>query len=353
MTTVLCRWRYPIALVAILAAITPEAVIDGKGTNPEGAQFQARTTAYVGRSSVKLPPPETPAVMRAEANLARHRLSPEPGNQYFDGWGVNAAAGKTFNVAGVNLLVPTVDCSNVIVGTSGTAYITGWVGLEPIATGGDLEQTGFYGWCTGPAGKRATAGPFFSAWYYIYPHTVVTNYAGQPALHPDDLLGFEVAWNASTHRFDFTFADHTTGQTFHASLACPSGDNCSIRNNAGVVTESPGGGPPAYPMPYWPYADCGNCFNAPVSLDYSGAFVRTSDGAQGSLGGKTGEWTTTGPFTMAFPTEPKPYAIGGYYNTTTNLFSQGYPTPLMAGGTAFTTGCVQVVDNNPQDDLFC
>ena len=76
MITVLRLRRYLIAVLAVLAATTAGAIINGQGTNARGAPFRARTTAYVSKSPVKLPPPETPAVMRAEAKLARPALSP-------------------------------------------------------------------------------------------------------------------------------------------------------------------------------------------------------------------------------------------------------------------------------------
>jgi hypothetical protein len=106
-------------------------------------------------------------------------------------------------------------------------------------------------------------------------------------------------------------------------------------------------------MPYWAYADCLSCSPPTSGLSYSGAFLRTTDGAQGSLGAKSGEWTAATRATMVFPAETPPYAIGGYSDPSTGVIEQGFPGPLTAGGTAFLTGCFQVVNSNPQDDIFC
>jgi len=303
--------------------------------------------------------PETLAMLTAETParqaLARRGV-PIPGNMYWDGYAVTTASGKQIDKTGANLTIPNVDCKDSMIGTTstnGASFLTGWVGIDGYGTS-DLSQTGFFAYCTGTPGHKATGGPFYYAWYYICcaASSKLVPYPGQPAIHPGDSLGFEVTWNTSTRKFDFTFADHATNQTFNAAEACPSGENCSLLKTAEVITESPGGGPPGDPLPYWQYADCLSC-SPPVSgLQYSGAFVHGLDGTRGTLDTFGGEWTSSGKLFMKFPSEAPPYAIGGWLDNGGNI-DQGYPGDLTSAGSTFLTGCVQVLDNNPQDDLFC
>lgn len=298
----------------------------------------------------KSPAPETSAIARAEGALLRQRPPPQPGNAPFAGYGVTVVVGKNVVQVTTTFTVPTLFCSDTVVGTSGAAYLTSWDGLE--APNSTLPQTGIYAWCTGTPGHKATGGPFYSAWYYICCSQVlpVTNYPGQPALHPGDSLTFETSLNTGTGQYTFTFTDHATSQVFSATTGCPPDLTCQTPISAFTVSEAPGGGPPAYPLPHWAYADCLNCNPKQYTVNFSGTTIVSIDGTQGTLNTLAGEWNN-GNLVMSFPGEAVPYFTAGYLNGFT--WKQGFPGPLSGDGKSFTTGCIKVVDSNSQDDQFC
>lgn len=296
------------------------------------------------------PVPDTSAIIKAEAALLHHKLPPQPGNSVFAGYGVTAVVGKNIVQVTTTFTVPTVLCSDTVVGTSGHAYITPWDGLE--ASNSTLPQTGLYAWCTGPAGHLATSGPFYTAWYYICCSQTVplVNYPGQPTLHAGDSLTFETSLNTGTGQYTFTFTDHATNQVFSATVGCPSDLTCPTPQTAFTVSEAPGGGPPAFPLPHWAYADCLNCNPKLYTVDFSGTSIVSSDGSQGTLNSLAGEWNN-GNLVMSFPGISTPYFIAGYLNGFT--WKQGFPGPLSTDGKSFTTGCIKIVDSTPSDDQFC
>jgi hypothetical protein len=244
--------------------------------------------------------------------------TPQPGNQFWSGYAVTAGSSTTINQINGSFTIPSIDCSLSYIGSNGFAVTDFWVGIDGFGEN-TVEQDGIEAWCTGPANRMGTAGPFYSAWYDICcTGRGLTFFPNQPALHAGDSVQFATVWNTATRQYNFDyidFSDHNKRLT--AAESCPSGSTCSNKT-AEVITEAPGGGPPTWLVAYW-----SNNETYTAARIFSGSH-------QGSLKTNGTLWTSSGPLLMKFPNQPPPYVIANS------------PSALSSDGQSFSNGAVVV-----------
>jgi Peptidase A4 family len=157
--------------------------------------------------------------------------------------------------------VPSVNCANSTLGTSGFAYASTWVGLDGW-TDSTVEQDGIDGWCD------STGTPQYASWYEMYPLAPVAI----GGVNPGDAIQAAIKYLGGGV-WDLALVDVTQNAGFSVHQSCPSGSRC-FNSSAEVVTEDPGGAVPAYDL-----ADYG-------MANYDG--IRVAFGAHsGSMGNST------------------------------------------------------------------
>jgi hypothetical protein len=249
------------------------------------------------------------------------------------GYGVTADAGKTMDWAGTTLTVPAVDCATTIIGTSGYALETYWVGIDGFS-GSTVEQDGIDVWCTGTPGKDGTGNPSYGAWYEICCGQAIVYYSNQPSINANDVLVFSVKYLTSgTHSGDYEFAyidksDANKELITYESCAAVNGSNDCLNATAEVLTEATvGATPTTYTTPQW---------EVPNGPDYRSTFVQMSDGSKGTLNALAGEYGTE-KLTQSFPGYAYPYNIVD--GPPQSVADYGDPGALSADGTSFDTTC--------------
>jgi hypothetical protein len=206
-------------------------------------------------SHVKLPRTHlaSPKVLHTAA--ARRAGSATSGN--WSGFVDVPDKGNTFRFVTANFNVPNLNCTNSVPGSSGAAYFSGWTGLDGWADG-TVEQQGIESYCSG-----STQGLW--VFYEMYPAAPVV-FSGA---HPGDAIQVSTYYSASTKQYQLIVKDITEGgDGVSVEVKCASTCNNS---SAEVVSEAPGGGPPAYGL-----ADFG-------AVSYTNAGVTTQAGTHGVL----------------------------------------------------------------------
>jgi hypothetical protein len=188
-------------------------------------------------------------------------------------WSGYAAVAKT-NVAlryvTSTFTVPSINCSDVAIGSAGETYAAEWVGLDGFNSS-TVEQTGVDSFCTSSSGAATN-----QAWYEMYPLDPVV-FSG---VNAGDKIWVSVYYDTSTSEYQLFLDDETTGSTMETNQPCPSGSSCD-RNSAEVIEEDPGGSVSGGIN----LADFG-------TVNFSASHVTSRSGLHASLAASS-LWTTT------------------------------------------------------------
>jgi hypothetical protein len=154
--------------------------------------------------------------------------------------------------------VPSVNCAQSALGTSGSAYTSTWAGLDGFSDN-TVEQEGVDGFCT-----STTGAPSYFAWYEMFPNAPVA-FTG---VSPGDAIS--VTTDKVGSNWVLTLHDLTTGGGFTTTQPCPQGAKCRDAS-AEVITEDPGASIPVFDL-----ADFG-------LVNHTAVLLHTSTGVRGSL----------------------------------------------------------------------
>jgi hypothetical protein len=254
-----------------------------------------------------------------------HGVEPTPyAQQYWSGHGVTADSGVDINKIQADVTLPTINCSDTYIGSSGYAMMYDWVGIDGYGTG-DVEQTGFAAWCSGTPGDLGSGSASYDAWYTIvgggssvWPGL---EYFSPPGgtLVAGAKLQFTAQWDSATSKYEFTLGYGTNyGSTITDSLACPSGGSCGF-STAEATLEQPSGSMPGYPLPEWSGGG-----------GWNNVAITSSTGTTGSLDALAGYWNPV-TFNMIYGS---PVIAAG---DTTDGY--GDPGALNPTGTSFAANC--------------
>jgi hypothetical protein len=169
---------------------------------------------------VHLTPTHLPHASRVSAGL----LS----SSNWAGYAVDADSGRVITHIQDLFSVPSINCANSTIGTSGFAYVADWAGLDGLFTS-TVEQDGVDAYCT-----STSSPPVYFAWYEMYPDAPVTI----SGVDPGDAI-ISIVTRVSTG-WQLTVEDRTNGGSFTTVQPCPAGSSCSDAS-AEVITEDPGG----------------------------------------------------------------------------------------------------------------
>jgi hypothetical protein len=133
--------------------------------------------------------------------------------------------------------VPSVNCANSTLGTSGFAYDSQWAGLDGAFAGSNtVEQDGVDGFCD------SSGVPQYDSWYEMYPLNPVV-FTG---VMPGDAIQASVRY-LGRGMFNLALTDLTQNAGFNVNQSCPAGSSC-LKSSAEVISEDPGGAVPAYDL---------------------------------------------------------------------------------------------------------
>jgi Peptidase A4 family len=135
-----------------------------------------------------------------------------------------------------HLNVPSVNCADSTVGTSGFAANSQWVGLDGLGKVPDgdsttVEQVGVTGYC-----QTGSTTPTYYVWYDMYP----AEGAAFSGVSPGDELNLSVYYNPGQNEYDLGLTDLNNSSVFLSiPSTCPSGSTC-LNSSAEVITQDPG-----------------------------------------------------------------------------------------------------------------
>ena len=184
------------------------------------------------------------------------------------GYAAVADSGVQLSFVGANFNIPSLNCSNSPLGTSGYAYASHWVGLDGF-NDTTVEQTGVDAYCD------SSGTPSYLAWYEMYPLAPVA-FTG---VSPGDAISATVTFSSSADTYHMKLSDLTTGSYISSTQKCPSGSSC-LNSSAEVITEDPGGAVPLYNL-----ADFG-------MENYTATRVTSLTGLSSSLN-PSAQWTSS------------------------------------------------------------
>jgi len=186
----------------------------------------------------------------------------------WSGYAVAANSGVRIRFVSVNFTIPSLNCANSPLGSSGSAYAGHWAGLDGF-NDATAEQTGVDAFCD------SSGTPAYYAWYEMYPLAPVA-FTG---VNPGDAIHVSVYFDGSAYNLVLT--DLTTGGFINTTQPCPSGSTCRNKS-AEVITEDPGG------------AVAGGFDLADFGMaNYTGARVTSLTGTHGTLAAQPNNWTST------------------------------------------------------------
>ena len=186
----------------------------------------------------------------------------------WSGYAVAADSGVRIRFVSVNFTIPSLNCANSPLGSSGSAYAGHWAGLDGF-NDATVEQTGVDAFCD------SSGTPAYYAWYEMYPLAPVA-FTG---VSPGDAIHVSVFFDGSAYNLVLT--DLTTGGFINTTQPCPSGSTCRNKS-AEVITEDPGG------------AVAGGFDLADFGMaNYTGARVTSLTGTHGTLAAQSNNWTST------------------------------------------------------------
>jgi hypothetical protein len=187
----------------------------------------------------------------------------------WSGYAVTAAAGRTVAKISEEFTVPSVNCADSVIGTSGEAVFSDWAGLDGF-TDATVEQAGTGAFCT-----STTSAPTYFAFYEMYPEAGVT-FSG---VNPGDAI--EVNIHKTGSDWSLSLTDRTNGGVISTVQACPSGSSCPDAS-AEVITEDYNG------------AVADGFTLADFSLDnQEGVSLATAKGVTGTLATNSGVWSSS------------------------------------------------------------
>ena len=209
------------ALASVIAMTTP--ALARTTTNspklPAGVTVQG-SLRYA--PDIHLPRTHLPNARPAAANIYM--------SDNWAGYVATADSGQKFDWASGSFTVPGINCAASEMGSSGYAYVATWAGIDGW-NGTTVEQEGVDAYCDGTA-----ATPVYFAWYEMYPKVPVV-FAG---VSPGDAIETKTTYSTSTKDYTLGLTDLTTGGSFTAVEAGPSGSTCK-NASAEMITEDPGG----------------------------------------------------------------------------------------------------------------
>jgi Peptidase A4 family len=186
----------------------------------------------------------------------------------WSGYAVAADSGARIRFVSANFTIPSLNCANLPLGSSGSAYAGHWAGLDGF-NDATAEQTGVDAFCD------SSGTPAYYAWYEMYPLAPVA-FTG---VNPGDAIHVSVYFDGSAYNLVLT--DLTTGGFINTTQPCPSGSTCRNKS-AEVITEDPGG------------AVAGGFDLADFGMaNYTGARVTSVTGTHGTLAAQPNNWTST------------------------------------------------------------
>jgi hypothetical protein len=186
----------------------------------------------------------------------------------WSGYAVAADSGVRIRFVSANFTIPSLNCANSPLGSSGFAYAGHWAGLDGF-NDATAEQTGVDAFCD------SSGTPAYYAWYEMYPLAPVA-FTG---VNPGDAIHVSVFFDGSAYNLVLT--DLTTGGFINTTQPCPSGSTCRNKS-AEVITEDPGG------------AVAGGFNLADFGMaNYTGASVTSLTGTHGTLAAQSKDWTST------------------------------------------------------------
>jgi Peptidase A4 family len=207
---------------------------------------------------------------RANVTIPRTHL-PRPkraGSFTSTNWGGYADVAKSgvaLRYASANYNVPNLNCANSGAGTSGLSYYASWTGLDGWSDN-TVEQQG-----TEQACDAGSPGPLW-VFYEMFPADPVV-FTGAVT---GDAIQSSTFYNASTGEYSLAVTDLTqNGAGISVSIKCAG--TCH-NNSAEVISEAPGGRPPAFDL-----ADFG-------AQAFTNAAVTSRSGVKGNLAGNS-LWT--------------------------------------------------------------
>ena len=186
----------------------------------------------------------------------------------WSGYAAAADSGVRIRFVSANFTIPSLNCANSPLGSSGSAYAGHWAGLDGF-NDATAEQTGVDAFCD------SSGTPAYYAWYEMYPLAPVA-FTG---VNPGDAIHVSVFFDGSSYNLVLT--DLTTGGFINTTQPCPSGSTCRNKS-AEVITEDPGG------------AVAGGFDLADFGMaNYTGARVTSLTGTHGTLAAQPNNWTST------------------------------------------------------------
>jgi hypothetical protein len=246
------------AAAGTAAAHAPRPVLPSRVVHIASAGVTADVTIRGNwkRSSVRLPRPHLPrphGTSGAQPSAASGSVT--SGN--WSGYAAVAKNGATLRYVTANFNIPNLNCANSAPGTSGLSYYSSWTGLDGW-NDATVEQQGIESYCDG-----ASQGLW--VFYEMFPADPVA-FTGA---NPGDAIKASTYYNAGTGRYELTVTDLTqSGAGVSASIPCA---KTCLNKSAEVISEAPGGGPPAYGL-----ADFG-------AEGYTNAAVTSRNGTKGNL----------------------------------------------------------------------
>ena len=254
----------------LAAAITPVAALTGlayAAGGPAGASTGTEPAVPVAQPMARAILPAGLPYTHLPAHSRVDTANGTVATNVWSGYAAVACSTCSLRYAGAQFTIPSVNCADSTIGTSGYAFVADWVGLDGL-TNSTVEQTGVNGYCTSTSSPAA-----YYAWYEMYPLPPVT-FTG---VSPGDAIKADVYFNGSTYQLHL--ADITTRTFITTTQACPSGQTCQ-HTNAEVITEDPDGGVPEG----CDLADYGQA-------NYLNSQVTSLADIQGNYGPANGYWT--------------------------------------------------------------
>ena len=212
------------AALALAAGGTVAAT--AAGASPGTPRPSVHTWGGMHLSTVQLPRTHLPHLNPAHPVLV---------NENWSGWGVRNKTGFQTQYITATFNVPSVSCANSVLGSSGFAYASQWVGLDgAFGSSNTVEQDGVDGLCD------SSGVPQYVAWYEMYPLAPVS-FSG--AINPGDAIQVIVKYLGGGV-FNLVLNDITQHAGFNVNQSCPTGSTC-LKSSAEVITEDPGGAVPS------------------------------------------------------------------------------------------------------------
>jgi Peptidase A4 family len=251
-------WLVGAAVAAATLTAAPAAVASTQTVSHAGPGPTVQVHGMRAAVGARLPSTHLP-------HLAPH-MSVASSN--WSGYAAAADSGVRIRFVSVNFTIPSLNCANSPLGSSGSAYAAHWAGLDGF-NDATAEQTGVDAFCD------SSGTPAYYAWYEMYPLAPVA-FTG---VNPGDAIHVSVYFDGSAYNLVLT--DLTTGGFINTTQPCPSGSTCRNKS-AEVITEDPGG------------AVAGGFDLADFGMaNYTGARVTSLTGTHGTLAAQPNNWTST------------------------------------------------------------